>query len=501
MSEKLLQNEVIQDQPLGEGVSPSQNQSSGNQVLENSTTQEQPLPQNKTKTANEVIGGKLDTVSKKILSDFDFGSQDYAGAVKSGSVEWNPSTGAITSGNGVVLYRKGIVGAKNGVATFSLDAETGDASFAGDVSSATGRYNDTFTAGENISAGKPVCIPYGYVDIYPSGDAYVSDNLPTSNFGSASELWVGGENAGHYYNAVMKFDLSSLPGEEDIITAELHLKVSATNGNNTLTISRATSTWAEGTVTYNTFPNETAITQGDTTAQITAATDWVVLNQTDTVQKWKSGTNANYGFVLKENVGSFNYTTYYSKDHPEIVNRPFLRVYHYGIADGKVYLASSSDYRTSRIVVGIAQETKNADEQIIVQTAGIVSNIAFSESAGFIYLGSTPGKMTAHLNNLPRFVKLGRIVGTNKLLFLPSTQDVLIKTITNPATSVIIPTDTRYVIVEANSNNIFVSAKVYRNQPANLCWTGVYQVVITWGDNYIAWSSTYGTVTKYSLYN
>ncbi|KKL99356.1 hypothetical protein LCGC14_1815260, partial [marine sediment metagenome] len=61
-----------------------------------------------------------------------------AGAVKSGDITWNTSTGAITGGSGVVVYRKGIVGANAGVTTFSIDATTGDATFAGTLSAASG---------------------------------------------------------------------------------------------------------------------------------------------------------------------------------------------------------------------------------------------------------------------------------------------------------------------------------------------------------------------------
>ena len=87
---------------------------------------------------NDVINARLDSSSKKILSDFDFGTTDYAGAVKTGDITWNTTTGAITGGSGVAIYRGGIVGANAGVTTFSIDAATGDATFAGELSSPSG---------------------------------------------------------------------------------------------------------------------------------------------------------------------------------------------------------------------------------------------------------------------------------------------------------------------------------------------------------------------------
>ena len=86
---------------------------------------------------NDVINARFDSSSKKILSDFNFGTTNYAGAVKSGNIAWDVNGENIT-GSGVALYRKGIVGAFEGVVKFSLNAETGDATFAGTLVAAAG---------------------------------------------------------------------------------------------------------------------------------------------------------------------------------------------------------------------------------------------------------------------------------------------------------------------------------------------------------------------------
>lgn len=97
-------------------------------------------------SSGDLITSKLNTSTKRILSDFNFGTTDYAGAVKAGDIAWNTSTGAITGGSGVVVYRNGIVGANSGVTTFSIDANTGNATFAGTLSGASGTFG-TITAG------------------------------------------------------------------------------------------------------------------------------------------------------------------------------------------------------------------------------------------------------------------------------------------------------------------------------------------------------------------
>lgn len=88
----------------------------------------------------------LNSTAQTILKGFDFGTTDYAGAVKAGDIAWNTTTGVLTGGSGVAIYRGGIVGANSGVTTFSIDAITGDATFAGTLSGASGTFG-TVTAG------------------------------------------------------------------------------------------------------------------------------------------------------------------------------------------------------------------------------------------------------------------------------------------------------------------------------------------------------------------
>ena len=83
------------------------------------------------------ISDTLDTSAKNILKDFTFSPSDYSGAFKSGDITWNTTTGAITGGSGIIMYKNGIVGASAGVTTFSIDATTGDAAFSGAITAST----------------------------------------------------------------------------------------------------------------------------------------------------------------------------------------------------------------------------------------------------------------------------------------------------------------------------------------------------------------------------
>jgi len=95
----------------------------------------------------DITNARLNSSAKTILSDFNFGSTDYAGAVKAGDITWNTTTGAITGGSGIAIYRGGIIGAAAGVATFTIDATTGSASFLGSISSGSTITGSTVTGG------------------------------------------------------------------------------------------------------------------------------------------------------------------------------------------------------------------------------------------------------------------------------------------------------------------------------------------------------------------
>lgn len=90
------------------------------------------------------ISSSLNTQTKTVLSDFTFGSADYSGGFKTGDITWNTTTGAITGGSGLVITKKGIIGASAGVPTFSIDGTTGSATFAGTIS-ASQVVSGTFT--------------------------------------------------------------------------------------------------------------------------------------------------------------------------------------------------------------------------------------------------------------------------------------------------------------------------------------------------------------------
>jgi len=95
--------------------------------------------------ADHIVNANLNSLSRKILKDFEFGPDDYAGAFKTGNIQWNIATGVVSGGTGILINKNGIVGALNGAITFSITT-AGNATFAGTLSAPSGTLG-SITAG------------------------------------------------------------------------------------------------------------------------------------------------------------------------------------------------------------------------------------------------------------------------------------------------------------------------------------------------------------------
>ena len=136
---KVYKNEEIMDVPAGQtevmegqtskgtvgGIKIYQNEVSENVSAVNPEVFLEPNTNEVGDFIKEVTNNNLNTSNRNILKDFTFSPDDYQGAFKSGDIEWNIETGAVTGGSGTIMYRGGIVGANAGSETFSLDSTTG----------------------------------------------------------------------------------------------------------------------------------------------------------------------------------------------------------------------------------------------------------------------------------------------------------------------------------------------------------------------------------------
>jgi plastocyanin len=111
-----------------------------------------------------------------------------------------------------------------------------------------------------------------------------------------SYLVLSRDGAGNYDNNFVLFDLSALPANATVNSAELHLNVAIFGGNPLdVEVARVDSAWDETTVSWNTQPTFT-VGGPVTTISDTGDMSWPV---TSLVQAWQNGSLPNYGLMLR----------------------------------------------------------------------------------------------------------------------------------------------------------------------------------------------------------
>lgn len=158
---------------------------------------------------------------------------------------------------------------------------------------------------ENINRGKEI--------FNPIDDAYTNQRQPSTLHGSKNMMevatWDGfGSSNDWERDALIKFDLSSIPSGSSIISATLYLYYYDNDDNNpagrTLTCYRITSNWNEETVTWNTRPSHHSVVC-DSDIVPNSHGIWMDWDVTDDVQDIVDGVNTNYGWQIMDE-GTWN---------------------------------------------------------------------------------------------------------------------------------------------------------------------------------------------------
>lgn len=152
-----------------------------------------------------------------------------SGALKTGSITWNQTTGALTGGSGCAMTEWGIIGAKVGAPSFTIDIN-GNAIFAGDlvtggdvyatglntqsislIISGTSRSVDYSVYGYGNSApGLPDKIRSGVVGKADAASANVFYNVGVAGIGLVTNKGIGVAGQGEYLGGY--FDCTSVAG-------------------------------------------------------------------------------------------------------------------------------------------------------------------------------------------------------------------------------------------------------------------------------------------------
>jgi hypothetical protein len=132
-----------------------------------------------------------------------------------------------------------------------------------------------------------------------SQDTYVDEGNPGTAHGADQDFVVDGE-AVKRNRALLLFDISSLPANATIVTAELHVCLIDTTSNSegrTHELRRVTSAWTNAVV----WTNQPTVAGTSTDSFVVPANnnDCVVLDVAADVQGWVDGTT-NFGWRLSD---------------------------------------------------------------------------------------------------------------------------------------------------------------------------------------------------------
>jgi len=136
-----------------------------------------------------------------------------------------------------------------------------------------------------------------HAQITPLGDAYTNSADPTTNYGSATLLYVDGAKE----TAYIQFNLASIPSGAVVSQATLKLYVNAVTTAGTFNVDYVNGSWSESTLTYDLAPalGSTIVSSVDiTTAD---KNQYILINITPAVQAWLNGSEANDGIALVAN--------------------------------------------------------------------------------------------------------------------------------------------------------------------------------------------------------
>lgn len=145
------------------------------------------------------------------------------------------------------------------------------------------------------------------VIIYSTEDTMIEQYSPNTNFGSSSAMYVNNQDGYwglpfHERDALVRFDLSSLPSGATICSARLFLyyfqwKHNKPKGRN-LTCYRITSEWEESEVTWDKRPALAAEATGGSI--VPSSADWMDWDVTGDVQDFVDGKESNYGWQIMD---------------------------------------------------------------------------------------------------------------------------------------------------------------------------------------------------------
>lgn len=311
-------------------------------------------------------------------------------------------------------------------ATAGTNLEDSDANILDDLDV---KNSHIYTAGENIAAGKALCLKNSKSNFRVTEDTYVDShpNYDDKNYNDATTLFIMTDGGGgQQQEAYLKWDaaaISSLPANiQKAVLRVYHNNWLA--GSSEIYVKELASAFVAGTVSWNgtppmsAKPTKKAHAEDIQTFAAGTISTWVEFDITQLVRQWNQG-GTNYGLAL---IAKTNDIRMGIASDEVAGYEPHIRVIDNDNSDGKVYLAQDGDYNLCRNVIGIAAEAKNISQSIKVYDnpntiigKGITSVTAGAE----VFVSTVAGNIALDPVNLINIASIGKGKASGDLLFYP----------------------------------------------------------------------------------
>lgn len=171
-----------------------------------------------------------------------------------------------------------------------------------------------------VSFAGVACSSPGSQTVTASIDSWVEERNPTTNYGTAIDIFVQSKATAENRRLLVKFTLPSQPANCSISVAVLRLNASSTQSGRTIQVFRSAASWTETGVTWSNQPAPV----GTASTYSPTANGWHEAIVTARVQEMYSGSNN--GLILRDQTENSAGTFDQKYDSRENTNDPELRI-------------------------------------------------------------------------------------------------------------------------------------------------------------------------------
>jgi len=164
------------------------------------------------------------------------------------------------------------------------------------------------------------------VILTPVADAYIYSAAPTTNYGTATTLYVGSQSTSATGRALFRFDLSVIPTGATLLNADFQaalVQTSSSPATLDVELKRIDTSWQEDEVTWSTSLSYTGANNVTGVGTALGYYSWEV---TSLVQTWVNGATNNGLALMSKNESTLGWRGFASRESVSPPSPPRLVV-------------------------------------------------------------------------------------------------------------------------------------------------------------------------------